>query len=234
MLELRGIEVGLGDFRLEADFALQKGALAAVLGPSGSGKSTLLNVIAGFLAPDRGSVLWEGRDLTPLPPGARPVSVIFQDQNLFPHLTAAENVGLALRPRLRLAAAERRQVEEALARVGLAGLGGRRPAELSGGQQSRVALARMLLQARPVVLLDEAFAALGPALRAEMLDLVAALVRETRATLLMVSHDPADARSVASEVLFVDAGRVAPPVPAEEFFAAPPAAFARYAGRPSA
>jgi thiamine transport system ATP-binding protein len=85
-----------------------------------------------------------------------------------------------------------------------------------------------------VVLLDEAFAALGPALRAEMLDLVAALVRETRATLLMVSHDPADARSVASEVLFVDAGRVAPPVPAGEFFAAPPAAFARYAGRPSA
>jgi thiamine transport system ATP-binding protein len=233
VLELRDIEVRLGDFRLTADFRLPQGARAAVLGPSGSGKSTLLGVIAGFVAPARGRVLWQGRDLTPLPPGARPVSVIFQDQNLFPHLTAAENVGLGLRPARRLRPGEAARVDEALGRVGLAGMGSRRPAELSGGQQSRVAIARMLLQARPVVLLDEAFGALGPALRAEMLDLVSRLARESGATLLMVTHDPADARSVATDVVFVEAGRVAPPVPADAFFADPPEAFARYAGRSS-
>lgn len=234
MLELREIEARLGEFRLSADFRLPQGARAAILGPSGSGKSTLLGVIAGFVAPVRGRVLWQGCDLTPLPPGARPVSVIFQDQNLFPHLTAAENVGLGLRPARRLRPAEAARVEEALARVGLAGMGSRRPAELSGGQQSRVAIARMLLQARPVVLLDEAFGALGPALRAEMLGLVSTIARESGATILIVTHDPAEARSVATDVIFVEAGRVVPPVPADDFFADPPEAFARYAGRPSA
>ena len=231
MLELRQIAARAGDFRLAADFALPAGARAAVIGPSGSGKSTLLSVIAGFLAPETGRVLWEGRDLTPLPPGARPVSVIFQDQNLFAHLTVAENVGLGLHPGLRLSAADREQVAAALHRVGLDGLGARRPAELSGGQQSRVALARMLLMGRPLVLLDEPFAALGPALKDEMLDLVAELADETGATLLMVTHDPDDARRIATDAVFVEEGRVGAPVPVAAFFADPPAAFARYAGR---
>jgi thiamine transport system ATP-binding protein len=231
VLELRQIAARAGDFRLSADFALPAGARAAVIGPSGSGKSTLLSVIAGFLAPDAGRVLWEGRDLTPLPPGARPVSVIFQDQNLFAHLTVAQNVGLGLKPSLRLTAEELGRVEEALARVGLTGLGARRPAELSGGQQSRVALARMLLMGRPLVLLDEPFAALGPALKDGMLDLVAELADETGATLLMVTHVPQDARRIATHAIFVEAGRVAAPVPVAAFFADPPAAFARYAGR---
>jgi thiamine transport system ATP-binding protein len=230
VLELNGIEARWGDFRVSAEMALPRGARAAVIGPSGAGKSTLLSVIAGFLAPDAGRVLWDGRDLTPLPPGARPVAVIFQDQNLFPHLTAAENVGLGLRPALRLTAEERGRVEGALARVGLAGLGARRPGELSGGQQSRVALARMLLMARPLVLLDEPFAALGPALRAEMLDLVAALAEETGATLMMVTHEPGDARRIATHAVFIEEGRVDPPVPVAAFFADPPEGFARYTG----
>lgn len=231
MLELAGIEARWGDFRLSADLALPAGARAAVIGPSGAGKSTLLSVIAGFLAPETGRVLWQGRDLTPLPPGERPVSVIFQDQNLFPHLTVAQNVGLGLHPGLRLTAADRDRVSAALHRVGLDGLGARRPADLSGGQQSRVALARMLLMGRPVVLLDEPFAALGPALKDGMLDLVAELADETGATLLMVTHDPDDARRVVTHAIFVDEGRVGAPVPVAAFFADPPAAFARYAGR---
>lgn len=229
-LKLEAVSLQRGDFRLAADFALPEGARLALIGPSGAGKSTLLDAIAGFLAPAAGRILWRGADLGPLPPGARPVAMIFQDQNLFPHLSAAQNVGLGLRPALKLTADEQARVEAALARVGLAGLGGRRPAQLSGGQQSRVALARMALQDRPVVLMDEPFAALGPALRAEMLDLVAELVREAGATLLFVTHDPEDARRIASHVIFVDEGRAAPPVGTAAFFADPPEGLRRYLG----
>ena len=230
MLRLEGVEIRQGEFRLQADWEVPTGARVALIGPSGAGKSTLLAAIAGFLAPEAGRICWEGRDLTPLAPGARPVSIIFQDQNLFPHLSVAENVGLGLRPALRLSRAEQGQVAAALARTGLEGLGARRPGRLSGGQQSRVALARMLLQARPLALLDEPFAALGPALKAEMLDLVAALAGETGATLLLVTHDPEDARRIASHVVLVEGGVAAAPVATETLFANPPEALRRYLG----
>ncbi len=229
-LRIEKLAVRLGDFRLDADVEVPEGAICAVMGPSGSGKSTLLSAIAGFVAPDSGRVLWQGRDLTGLPPGERPVAVIFQDQNLFPHLSVAENVALGLKPSLRLSGEERGQVEAALDRVGLSGLGGRKPAQLSGGQQSRVALARMALMRRPVILLDEPFAALGPALKAEMLDLVRELAHEGGATVLMITHDPADARRIASHLMLVEDGRVAPPAEAEALFADPPEALRRYLG----
>jgi thiamine transport system ATP-binding protein len=230
MLTLDGITLRQGDFNLGADFTVPTGARVAVVGPSGAGKSTLLNAVAGFLRPDSGRVLWNGTDLTALRPGDRPVSVIFQDQNLFPHLSIEDNVGLGLRPSLGLSAADRARVAEALARVGLEGLGKRRPAALSGGQQSRVALARMVLRGKPLALMDEPFSALGPALKAEMLDLVAALARAEALTLMMVTQDPEDARRMASHVVLVDAGRALPPVETETLFAAPPEAFRHYLG----
>lgn len=229
-LRLDGVEIVQGDFRLVADLAVPAGARVAVLGPSGGGKSTLLGAIAGFVPVTSGRVLWAGADLGPLPPGERPLSILFQDQNLFPHLTAAQNVGLALRPALRLSQAEAAQVEAALARVGLAGLGGRRPAELSGGQQGRVALARVLLRARPLILLDEPFAALGPGLKAEMLALVAGIAADTGATLLMVTHDPRDAEAIADAVILVAEGRAAPPRPTAALLADPPPALQDYLG----
>ncbi|MCE8468109.1 ATP-binding cassette domain-containing protein [Rhodovulum sulfidophilum] len=155
MLNLEGLAIRQGNFVLEADLTVAPGRIVALLGPSGAGKSTLLDSIAGFLAPDRGRVLWQGSDLGPLAPGDRPLSVLFQDNNLFPHLTAARNVGLGLRPDLRLTPAQSRAVEAALDRVGLGGLGERKPAALSGGQRGRVALARMLSVNPRVVFLDE-------------------------------------------------------------------------------
>jgi thiamine transport system ATP-binding protein len=122
-----------GDFALRADLSVATGRRVAVIGPSGSGKSTLLAGIAGFLDAS-GRIAWDGRDLAPLPPAARPVSMIFQDNNLFPHLTAAQNVALGLRPNLRLSRVEETRVDEALAHVGLAGLGARKPGQLSGGR----------------------------------------------------------------------------------------------------
>lgn len=214
------------DFDLRADWALPAGGRVAVIGPSGAGKSTLLNALAGFVPLSAGAVFWDGRRIDALPPGERPLSILFQDQNLFPHLTVAQNLGLGLDPGLRRV--DWAAVEAVLDRVGLAGLGARRPAQLSGGQQSRAALARALLRARPVLLLDEPFAALGPALKAEML----ALVAETAggALVLMVTHDPADARQFAGQTVLVADGLAAPPVPTAELFASPPPALAAYLG----
>lgn len=230
MLTLDGMRYTVGDFSLQADFAVSAGARVAVIGPSGGGKSTLLNLIAGFSEPTKGRVLWDGVDMAGTPPGQRPISTLFQDNNLFPHLTVAQNVGLGLRPDLRLTGAQKDQVEAALARVDLAGYGARKPAALSGGQMSRVALARMLLRAKPLLLLDEPFAALGPALRDEMLDLVSALVVETGATLMMVSHNPEDAKRIAGSVVLVNDGVAHAPVETGEIFANPPAALQAYLG----
>lgn len=230
MLEFDGIEVRRGSFRLAADLAVPHGARVAVIGPSGSGKSTLLLLVAGFLAPQRGRIRVAGQDITDLPPGQRPVSMLFQDQNLFPHLTVAQNVGLGLRPDLRLSDPQRARVTQVLAEVGLEGMEDRRPANLSGGQQSRVALARVLLRARPVLLLDEPFAALGPALKAEMLALLAGIADQTDATVLMVTHDPDDARSFAPETILVDAGRAQPPVPTGPLLDNPPPGLRAYLG----
>jgi thiamine transport system ATP-binding protein len=230
MLTLDRVEVVQDGFCLRADISVAGGGIIAVIGPSGGGKSTLLSTIAGFVRPDRGRVIWDGQDLSGLAPGERPVSIIFQDNNLFAHLSAFENVALGLRPSLRLRPAEQERVAWALKRVGLDGLGGRKPAALSGGQQSRVALARALLQERPLLLLDEPFAALGPALRAEMLDLVAELARDMGQTILMVTHDPADAVRISQRSIFVNHGLVHDPIPTADLLAAPPAALAAYLG----
>ncbi|MBP7003695.1 ATP-binding cassette domain-containing protein [Amaricoccus sp.] len=230
MLRLEGVEIVYDDWRLTADLALERGSATALIGPSGAGKSTLIAAIAGFLAPARGRILWEERDLTPLGPGARPITLVFQEHNLFAHLTAAQNVGLGLRPDLRLGRDGWARVEGALAAVGLAGMGNRRPAALSGGERSRVALARAILRDRPLLILDEPFAALGPALRDEMLDLVDRIRAEQGATLLMVTHQPADALRIAPQTVVVDDGRALPPAPTAALLADPPPGLAAYLG----
>ena len=230
MLRLDQVVIEQDGFRLTADWAVPAGAKVAVIGPSGAGKSTLLSVIAGFLEPVAGQVTWQGRDLAGVAPGARPLSVLFQDQNLFPHLTVEQNLSLGLRPDLRLSAAEKQKVVQAMERVGLVGMGARKPAQLSGGQMGRAALARALLRARPMLLLDEPFAALGPALKAEMLDLVAQVAREGGASVLMVTHDPRDAQAFADLTVLVADGVAQAPVPTAAMFADPPAALRDYLG----
>ena len=231
MLTLEGVVLAQDAFRLTADWSVPAGARVAIIGPSGAGKSTLLSAIAGFFAPVSGRISWDGRDLGPLSPGDRPVSMLFQDQNLFPHLTIAQNLGLGIAPNLRLSPADHARIAEALRRVGLQGFGTRKPSQLSGGQQSRAALARALLRARPVLLLDEPFAALGPALKDDMLDLVAEVAAETGALVLMVTHDPADAQRFADVTVLVAEGRAEPPKPTAALFADPPPALQTYLGR---
>ncbi len=230
MLRLEALRISRPGFDLTADLSIPKGTRTAIIGPSGAGKSTLLAAISGFQPLAQGRITWDGQDLAQIPPGHRPLSILFQDNNLFPHLTAEENIGLALRPSLRLTTGERQKVRAALARVGLEGLEQRRPAQLSGGQQSRIALARALLRARPLLLLDEPFAALGPGLRLEMLDLVREITMETGATLLMVSHEPTDARRIADLTILVSEGTAEPPKSTLELFADPPPALRAYLG----
>ena len=231
MLTLEDLTVRQDDFCLRADLALAGGQIVAVLGPSGGGKSTLLAAIAGFIAPARGRILWQGRDLGGLAPAERPVSILFQDGNLFPHLSIRRNVGLGLSPSLKLDRGQWAAVDRALARVGLEGLGRRKPAALSGGQAARAALARALIRARPGMALDEPFSALGPGLRREMLGLVQDLAGETGALVMMVSHAPEDARAISDRVVFVDAGHALPPVPTGALFADPPEALRAYLGQ---
>lgn len=230
MLTLEGLILEQDRFRLVADWAVPQGARVAVIGPSGAGKSTLLSAIAGFLPPARGRMLWNGQDITATPPGQRPLSILFQDGNLFGHLSVADNLGLGLDPRLRLTADQKSQVAQVLAQVGLADKAARRPAALSGGEQSRVALARALLRARPILLLDEPFAALGPALKSQMLALVDDIATRTGAIVLMVTHDPADARRLCPLTVLVADGIAQPPVPTQALLDHPPPALAAYLG----
>lgn len=230
MLKLEGCRVANGDFTLSADLQIGPGARCAVIGPSGSGKSTLLEAIAGFRQLSEGRITWQGVDISTHPPGKRPVAMLFQDGNLFPHLTAGQNIGLGLRPVTRLTETEREAIEDALARVGLERMAHRKPSELSGGQQSRVALARILVQRRDILLLDEPFAALGPSLKREMLDLVADVVAETGSTLLMVSHDPDDARRICSDAILVSGGVALPPMKTQALLDDPPPALRDYLG----
>lgn len=230
MLMLENLTVTQDDFTLRADFAIDPTQKYAVIGPSGAGKSTLLGAICGFIPLSAGKIVWRGSDISDAAPGDRPMTMLFQYNNLFPHLSVMQNVGLGLRPDLRLSNLEKDRVQDALVRVGLGNLSQRKPAALSGGQQSRAALARVLVQARPLVLLDEPFAALGPALRNEMLDLVSELTTETDAALLMVTHAPQDVSRIADQVIFVANGVAQPPRPANALMEDPPQELRDYLG----
>ena len=218
-IRLQGVAFRYEGMDMLFDADLAAGSFCAVIGPSGAGKTTLLNLIAGFEAPRSGRILLGGADMTSTPPAERPVSMIFQENNLFAHLDVFTNIALGLSPSGRLDAAGKARVAQAMESTGLCGLGRRRPGELSGGQRQRVAIARALLRERPVMLLDEPFAALGPALRAEMLGLIADIHADRGFTTLLVTHEPRDALSMAQHALFIHEGRILFAGPVEELFA---------------
>ncbi len=189
--------------------SIAQGEKVAILGPSGAGKSTLLNLIAGFLPPASGTLMLEGRDHTHTPPSQRPVSMLFQENNLFSHLTVRQNIGLGMSPRLKLNAEQQRKLAVIAGQMGIETMLDRLPGELSGGQRQRAALARCLVREQPILLLDEPFSALDPALRQEMLQLVDDVCQRQQLTLLMVSHSVEDAARIATRAMVVADGRIA-------------------------
>ncbi len=220
MIVVDDVRFAFEDMLMEFDMAVGNSEFLAVIGPSGSGKSTLLNLIAGFEKPLSGRIQVDGRDVTDEPPELRPVSMIFQDHNSFAHLDLWTNVALGISPRLKLTANDRSRVDDALARVGIDTLKRRKPGEVSGGERQRIAIARALVRDRPILLLDEPFTALGPGLRREMLDLLLDIKGERGLTVLLVTHDPDDARHAATHVAYLEGGKIIAKRPVKEFFAA--------------
>jgi thiamine transport system ATP-binding protein len=211
-------------FRYEAmlmsfDLKVARGEFMGIIGPSGAGKSTLLSLIAGFEQPLSGVLKIAGLEMRDTAPDKRPVSMIFQDNNSFAHLDVWTNVALGISPRLKLDGQQRARIDNALERVGLAPYKSRKPNEISGGEKQRIAIARALVRDKPILLLDEPFTALGPALRREMLDLIMKIQKEKNLTILMVTHQPEDARYAASKIAFVEAGRITHVLPTKAFFA---------------
>ncbi|WP_233117398.1 thiamine ABC transporter ATP-binding protein [Aggregatibacter actinomycetemcomitans] len=202
--------VFLADDALPMEFDLQvaAGELVAMVGPSGAGKSTLLNFIVGFVLPTRGEIWLNGENHTRSAPYERPVSMLFQENNLFPHLTVQQNLALGLKTSLKLTALEQQQLAQVADAVGLGAFLSRLPNSLSGGQKQRVALARCLLRDKPILLLDEPFSALDPELRMEMLNLIDELCRSKHLTLLLVTHQPSELAGKVDRILQVENGRI--------------------------
>lgn len=210
MLELKNVVFSHPDsattYRYNLDVA--RSEIVAVMGASGSGKSTLLDLIAGFLRPVEGKIYWDGESFDMLPPEKRPVSLLFQSENLFDHLSVMQNVLLGLPRRKQKSAASRAQVLTLLDEMGLTGFEAKRASTLSGGQQQRVALARSLISDRPVLLLDEPFSALDEGLREQMYDLVRAAARDKNRAVIVVTHDGRDVEKLGARRCDLSSGEL--------------------------
>ncbi|MEK7702579.1 MAG: ABC transporter ATP-binding protein [Nitrospirota bacterium] len=194
----------------DISFSVEKGEVLSLLGPSGSGKTTLLRLIAGFEAPDSGTILLDGREVSGpgkfLPPEQRGIGMVFQDGGIFPHLNVQQNIGFGL---YRHQSGEKeKKVLEMMRIVGLSGLENRYPHELSGGQQQRVALARAMAMNPVVLLLDEPFSSLAPDMRSKMREEVHQILKEIGATAIFVTHDHEEAFAMADKVAVLNVGRL--------------------------
>jgi len=226
VLELRGLTKNYGAHRAVDGVSLtfERGGFYSLLGPSGCGKTTTLRMIGGFETPDGGEILLDGRSIAALRPWERDVSTVFQSYALFPHLTAVENVAFGLRERRAPNARERAM--EALALVELAEKSARIPAQLSGGEKQRVALARSLVLQPKVLLLDEPLAALDPKLRKQMRAELKAMQRRTGITFLLVTHDQEEAMSLSDKLAVMNQGRIEQFASPEEVWLRPATRFA--------
>ncbi len=235
-LEIEGLGKRFGGARVleDASLAVGEGETLALLGPSGSGKTTLLRLVAGFEAPDSGSIAVAGADVTALAPARRNVGMVFQHFALFPHLSVAENLAFGLESRGVARSDRERRVEAALALVDLAGFGGRRVPELSGGQQQRVALARALAPEPRVLLLDEPLSNLDPALRERTRRQIRETIARVGITALWVTHEQEEAFDVGERVAVLNRGRLEQVGTPEELYLEPATRFvAGFVGRAS-
>jgi ABC-type Fe3+/spermidine/putrescine transport system ATPase subunit len=217
------------------DLTVEAGDFVAILGPSGCGKSTLLRMVAGFAEPTAGRIEIEGRDVTRLPPAARPTNMVFQGYGLFPHLNVRQNVAFGLRLRRLPEAEVAARTAAALALVRMEAMADRPVTAISGGQAQRVALARALVLRPPILLLDEPLAALDLKLRHQMQDELRRIHRETGGTFVFVTHDQGEAFALANRVLVMNAGRVEQIGTPREVYRTPATGFvARFVGETTA
>ncbi|RZI74242.1 MAG: putative 2-aminoethylphosphonate ABC transporter ATP-binding protein [Variovorax sp.] len=207
-LELQGIQKRFGSFTAldNIDLSIRRGEFVCFLGPSGCGKTTLLRIIAGLETQTAGRILQAGRDVSVLPPAGRDYGIMFQSYALFPNLTVAQNVGYGLVNRKQTRTQINPRVEELLALVGLPGSGAKYPAQMSGGQQQRIALARALATSPGLLLLDEPLSALDAIVRVHLRNEIRDLQRKLGVTTVMVTHDQEEALSVADRIVVMNHG----------------------------
>ncbi|WP_179379896.1 ABC transporter ATP-binding protein [Jannaschia marina] len=210
----------------DLDLDIAEGELIALLGPSGCGKTTTMRAIAGLLTPARGRIVIDGEDVTRTPANKRGIGLVFQSYALFPHLSAFENVAFGLRLRKRPEAEIRARAEAGMATVGLTGFEGRRPAEMSGGQQQRLALARSLVMEPKVLLLDEPLSNLDARLRLDMRNELQRVQKDTGITMVFVTHDQSEALALADRIVLMKDGRIEQSGPPAELYAEPATRFA--------
>ena len=215
------------------DLKISSGEFVALLGPSGCGKSTTLRLVAGLETPTTGRIVIDGQDVTHRPAEARGIAMVFQNYALFPHLTVRDNILFGLQVRGTPKAEQRARLAEAASLLGLEALLDRRPQALSGGQQQRVALGRAVVARRPVLLMDEPLSNLDALLRQEMRHELRALQRKLGLTVLFVTHDQAEAMSMADRIVLMKDGTVVQVSTPEGLYARPEHAFAaRFVGVP--
>lgn len=199
-LRVEKLRIYYPDWQREYDLIAEQGERLALKGPSGMGKTTLLMALAGFIAPISGSASWLGNDLLALPPEKRPIAMLFQDDNLFEHLSVAQNLRLGLTQE-----AFNEQLPRALSRLGLQDQLSKRPGQLSGGQRQRVGLVRTLLRPEPLVILDEPFAQLDAETRTLAIGFTLEQVVQSNKTLLLITHQDEDIAALATRTLHLDA-----------------------------
>ncbi len=191
-----------GNFSVNCDFVVKKGDHLALFGPSGTGKSTVLLGLSGFLPITEGELLYKNKTLSSLEPKDRPIDILFQENNLFPHISVAQNVVLGLGPSARMTTQNKEIVYKILKKVNLFEEKDRLPENISGGQRSRVAIARSLLRRKPILLLDEPFSALDFVLKSDILKLLVSIAKKDKLSILLVSHDPRDIRFLGGDILY--------------------------------
>tara|TARA_B000000565_G_C23671665_1_gene334419 strand:+ start:37 stop:705 length:669 start_codon:yes stop_codon:yes gene_type:complete len=208
MIRLENISLKLDNFRTKFTVEIKKGEWVGIIGQSGAGKSTFLNLIAGFAQPEVGSLLINNTEMRNLSASKRSISSLFQDNNLFPHLSVYQNIAIAIKPNLKLHENEKGKIFEIIEYLNLSSKIHSSIGTLSGGERQRVALGRVMSSDKKILLLDEPFSQLDPNLRIEMLELIKKIREKKKITIIMAIHTPAEAIDFVSRFLLIKEGEV--------------------------
>ena len=195
MLSLNNVQFSWSiEEKFEFNISIKKGEVVTIEGPSGVGKSTLINLISGFLLPERGEILWLNKRIDNLQPNERPTSTIFQNNNLFEHLSCFDNVCLGVSSNLKISSREKENINNLFSELGITKIMERMPNEISGGQEARVSIIRALMTKKPILLLDEPVSSLDQETREETLKIIKKTSEKYNLTLVIVSHHRDDRR----------------------------------------
>lgn len=208
MIRLENISLKLDNFRTKFTVEINEGEWIGIIGQSGAGKSTFLNLIAGFAQPEAGSLLINNTEVRNLSASKRSISSLFQDNNLFPHLSVYQNIAIAIKPNLKLHDNEKKKIFEIIEYLNLSSKTHSSIGRLSGGERQRVALGRVMSSDKKILLLDEPFSQLDPNLRIEMLELLKKIREKKNITIIMAIHTPAEAIDFVSRFLLIKKGEI--------------------------